>query len=149
MANFRNATTSTKLSFVLNDFSGGLVNNVNDAKMLDSQSPDMLNMQFRIDGLLQKRPGTVFINQCPVKDEDLLDVIPYEYAPDQHKIMYLTTGGLYFKEQGETLKIWTNTNSSHIKYVHFMGALIFTDGSYLYKFDYNDKTNFFFYIQRS
>ena len=140
MANFRNATTSTKLSFVLNDFSGGLVNNVNDAKMLDSQSPDMLNMQFRLDGLLQKRPGTVFINECPVKDEDLLDVIPYEYAPDRHKIMYLTTGGLYFVEQGETLKIWTNTNGSHIKYIHFMGALIFTDGSYLYKFDYNDKT---------
>ena len=48
-------TNSEKLTFVLNDFSGGIVNNVNDAKMQDNQSPDMLNMQFRIDGLIQKR----------------------------------------------------------------------------------------------
>ena len=140
MANFRNATSSTKLSFVLNDFSGGLVNNVNDAKMLDSQSPDMLNMQFRVDGLLQKRPGTVYINSSPVENEPLIDVIPYEYEPDRHLMMYLTTGGLYFVEQDETLKIWTNETGSYIKYVHFMGALIFTDSMYLYKFNYLDKT---------
>ena len=62
MARVSMPTTNTKLSFVLNDFSGGLVNNVNDAKMKDNQSPDMLNMMFRVDGLLQKRPGTVFVN---------------------------------------------------------------------------------------
>ena len=53
MARVSMPTQSQRLSFVINDFSGGLVNNVNDVKMKDNQSPDMLNMQFRVDGLIQ------------------------------------------------------------------------------------------------
>ena len=76
-------TNSEKLTFVLNDFSGGIVNNVNDAKMQDNQSPDMLNMQFRIDGLIQKRPGILFQKESPVVDGakyEISDVIKYEYG---------------------------------------------------------------------
>ena len=88
MARVLMPTTNTKLSFVLNDFSGGLVNNVNDAKMRDNQSPDMLNMMFRVDGLLQKRPGTIFINDTPFVD-DLIRVIPYEYEANRDVLLYL------------------------------------------------------------
>ena len=91
-------TTSSRLNFVLNDFSGGLVNNVNDAKMKDNQSPDMLNMMFRVDGLLQKRPGTVFIQDTPF-GSDLLQAFTYEYSANKEIIMYLTHDGLYYKTQ--------------------------------------------------
>ena len=66
MARVSMPTSNTRLTFTLNDFSGGLVNTVNDAKMKDNESPDMLNMQFRNDGLLQKRPGTVWLSSASI-----------------------------------------------------------------------------------
>ena len=38
MARVSMPTQNQRLSFVINDFSGGLVNNVNDVKMKDNQS---------------------------------------------------------------------------------------------------------------
>ena len=137
MARVSMPTTNTKLSFVLNDFSGGLVNNVNDAKMKDNQSPDMLNMMFRVDGLLQKRPGTVFINETPFVG-DLIRVIPYEYEPNRHVLLYLNSEGLYYKDVDEFKCVWEN-NGLDLKYGHFMGTLFFTDGMFIYSYDHNEK----------
>ena len=139
MARVSMPTTNTKLSFVLNDFSGGLVNNVNDAKMKDNQSPDMLNMMFRVDGLLQKRPGTVFVNETPFVD-DLIRVIPYEYEANREVLLFLTSDGLYYKStaNGNYKSVWEN-NGLDIKYVHFMGTLYFTDGLFLYSYYHNDR----------
>ena len=139
MARVSMPTTNTKLSFVLNAFSGGLVNNVNDAKMKDNQSPDMLNMMFRVDGLLQKRPGTVFINETPFVG-DLIRVIPYEYEANREVLLFLTSDGLYYKStaNGKYKSVWEN-NGLDIKYVHFMGTLYFTDGLFLYSYHHNDR----------
>lgn len=132
---------NTRLNFVINDFSGGLVNNMNDAKMLDNQSPDMLNMQFRNDGLLQKRPGTVFINNTPFGQE-LMDVIPYEYEPNNELIMYLTPTMLCYVEGENTVKqVWEN-QGLYIKHVHFMGKLYFTDGFFLYCYDHKENKTY-------
>lgn len=57
--------STEKLAFVLSEFSGGLVNNVADCKMADNESPDMLNMVFRNDGLIEKRPGVKEISSLP------------------------------------------------------------------------------------
>ena len=137
MARVSMPTTNTKLSFVLNDFSGGLVNNVNDAKMRDNQSPDMLNMMFRIDGLLQKRPGTIFINETPFVD-DLIRVIPYEYEANREVLLYLNSQGLYYKSNDEFKCVWEN-NGFDLKYAHFMGTLYFTDGLFIYSYNHTDK----------
>ena len=136
MARVSMPTSNTKLSFVLNDFSGGLVNNVNDAKMKDNQSPDMLNMMFRVDGLLQKRPGTVFINETPFVD-DLIRVIPYEYEANREVLLYLNSQGLYYKSNGEFKCVWEN-NGLDLKYAHFMGTLYFTDGLFIYSYNHTD-----------
>ena len=137
MARVSMPTTNTKLSFVLNDFSGGLVNNVNDAKMKDNQSPDMLNMMFRVDGLLQKRPGTVFVNETPFVD-DLIRVIPYEYEANREVLLYLNSQGLYYKSNDEFKCVWEN-NGLDLKYAHFMGTLYFTDGLFIYSYNHTDK----------
>ena len=137
MARVSMPTSNSKLSFVLNDFSGGLVNNVNDAKMKDNQSPDMLNMMFRVDGLLQKRPGTVFIQDTPFVD-DLIRVIPYEYEANREVLLYLNSQGLYYKSNGEFKCVWEN-NGLDLKYGHFMGTLYFTDGLFIYSYNHTDK----------
>lgn len=152
--------TPTRLTFTLNDFSGGLVNNVNDVKMLDNQSPDMLNMQFRNDGLLQKRPGIIhFLN---TKDGDMLiDCIPYEYAPDLYLMIFVAPYHAYYIGfDGEPVLFWVHPiikvpatetddegnevpNFAHkgvdfsLKYVHYNGSLLFTEGDFVYEFTYN------------
>ena len=148
-------TSSSRLTFVVNDFSGGLVNNVNDTKMKDNQSPDMLNMQFRNDGLIQKRPGLVHIETTREKD-CLVDYIYYEYAPEQFLTLYQTPYQLYFLDSNsEPYVIWEHPiakvpaenedgspNFSHmgvsrkLTYIHCMGSLIFSEGNYLYVFTY-------------
>ena len=135
-------TTSSRLNFVLNDFSGGLVNNVNDAKMKDNQSPDMLNMMFRVDGLLQKRPGTVFIQDTPF-GSDLLQAFTYEYSANKEIIMYLTHDGLYYKTYEGMHKVWENSGVN-IRHTHYMGTLIFTDGFYIYQYDHSAKSTYKF-----
>ena len=151
---------ATRYSFTLNDFSGGLVNTINDVKMLDNQSPDMLNMQFRNEGLIQKRPGTVFIEDLTGKtgyeqESILVDVIPYEYAPDKILKIYVMSDYAFYYEDDVKIIFWENPVQElpgvdengdatfarmgvdrTLKYVHHNGSLIFTEGQYLYEFTY-------------
>ena len=144
-------TNSEKLTFVLNDFSGGIVNNVNDTKMQDNQSPDMLNMQFRIDGLIQKRPGILFQKESPVVDGakyEISDVIKYEYGAGEILMLYVNEYQMYYENEfGQPVVVFESTFAKHdlevgsypplkIKYVNFNGALIFTDGFNLYSFSF-------------
>lgn len=152
--------TPTRLTFTLNDFSGGLVNNVNDVKMKDNQSPDMLNMQFRNDGLIQKRPGIIhFLNS---KDGDMLiRCIPYEYAPDQILMIFVAPYHAYYiGRDGQPVLFWVHPiiktpyeeedeegnlvpNFSHkgvsfdLDFAHYNGSLLFTEGNFIYEFTYN------------
>lgn len=150
--------TSTKITFTLNDFSGGLVNNVNDVKMLDKQSPDMLNMQFRNDGLLQKRPGIIFseevIDISIAKDNKLVRCIPYEYSPNTFLNLYVMSDYSYYIENGVPKVFWVNPVielpaeeegettfarmgvNRYLRYVQYNGSIIFTEGTYLYEFTY-------------
>ena len=144
-------TNSEKLTFVLNDFSGGIVNNVNDAKMQDNQSPDMLNMQFRIDGLIQKRPGILFQKESPVVDGakyEISDVIKYEYGAGEILMLYVNEYQMYYENEfGQPVVVFESIFAKQdlevgsypplkIKYVNFNGALIFTDGLSLYSFNF-------------
>ena len=154
-------TTSTRLTFTLNDFSGGLVNNVNDVKMKDTQSPDMLNMQFRNDGLIQKRPGLIHVHTCS-EGSEIYDCIPYEYEPDQYIYLYRTPYQLYYEWQilkhndefdmdeyvDTKVVVWespyVNIPAPHTDYMginltwkHYNGTLIFSDGYNLYKFAFD------------
>ena len=159
MARVSMPTTSSRLNFVLNDFSGGLVNTVNDVKMLDTQSPDMLNMQFRNEGLIQKRPGTVFVKEIEdifsEKENQLVRCIPYEYEPDKILEIYVMTNYSYYIEDNVAKVLWVHPINDvkgedeqgnptfarlgvnrDLKYVHYNGSLIFTEGNYLYEFTY-------------
>lgn len=157
-------TSNSRSTFVINDFSGGLVNNVNDVKMLDKQSPDMLNMQFRNDGLLQKRPGTVFVeNVLDItmnQDSILVHCIPYEYEPNKFLNLYVMSDYSYYIEDGMAQIFWVNpvtdipaldyddeqgewvTNfarkgvNRYLRYVQYNGSIIFTEGTFLYEFKY-------------
>lgn len=148
-------SSNSRLTFTLNDFSGGLVNTVNDVKMLDNQSPDMLNMQFRNDGLIQKRPGLIHV-ETTIENDTLVDCIHYEYEPEKFLKLYQNPYQLYYKGKGGVpYVIWEhpiakvpvldeegNPNFAHmgvsrrLTYVHFMGSLIFTEGKNLYMFTY-------------
>ena len=140
-------TTSEKLTFVINDFSGGIVNNVNDSKMNDNQSPDMLNMQFRVDGLIQKRPGMIFQKKSPTFSDvtyEISDVIKYEYGAGEYVLIYVNRFQMYYENMnGKPVVIWESPYAKKnlrvgeyepykIKYVNFNGLLIFTDGQSLY-----------------
>lgn len=144
-------TTSEKLTFVINDFSGGIVNNVNDSKMNDNQSPDMLNMQFRVDGLIQKRPGMIFQKKSPTYSDvtyEISDVIKYEYGAGEYVLIYVNYFQMYYENMdGKPVVIWESPYATKnvqvgeyepykIKYVNFNGMLIFTDGQSLYSFSF-------------
>lgn len=151
MARLNMPDSPMRLTFTLNDFSGGLVNNVNDAKMKDSESPDMLNMQFRNDGLIQKRPGLVHVHTCKERT-NISDCIPFEFQPNEFVYIYRTPYQLYYEShEGKQIVIWespvTTLPPPHTDYlgvkichVHFMNTLMFTDGQNLYKFKFDEET---------
>lgn len=156
MARLSTPETPERLTFTLNDFSGGFVNNVNDVKMSDNQSPDMLNMQFRNDGLIQKRPG--IIHYLNTKDKDMLvECIPYEYAPDQILMLFVAPYHAYYiGSDGQPVVFWVHPiikvpyenedgspNFAHkgvsfrLKFAHYNGSLLFTEGNFVYEFTFN------------
>jgi hypothetical protein len=53
------APPQTRKGFIVNSFSGGLINDVTHSLMKDNQSPDMLNMAFKDDGIMEKRRGFI------------------------------------------------------------------------------------------
>lgn len=152
MAKLSVPSTPSRLTFTLNDFSGGIVNNVNDTKMKENQSPDMLNMQFRIDGLIQKRPGMVFQKESPRiggVTYRISDVIKYEYNAGDYVLLYVNSYQIYYENvKGKPVVIWESPYARmqdvsvgmfepyKIKYVNFNGMLIFTDGINLYSFNF-------------
>lgn len=58
-------TTNNRKVYTLNDFSGGLCNNVNETKLKSNTSPDLCNMSFYKDGLMQTRPGFKYLEKKP------------------------------------------------------------------------------------
>ena len=50
-------TTPERTTFTVKDFTGGLNNVMSEARLSDNQSPDLLNVRFRKDGVLEKRNG--------------------------------------------------------------------------------------------
>lgn len=141
-------STPSRLTFVLNDFSGGIVNNVNDVKMNDNESPDMLNMQFRIDGLIQKRPGLKHVF-TPREGTQICDCIPFEYAPNEFLYIYRNMYQMYYENYlGNPVVVWedpvlqlppphTSYPAKKISWTQYMNSLIFADGTNLYSFAFD------------
>ena len=50
-------TTPQRATFTVKDFTGGLNNVMSENRLKDNQSPDLLNVRFRKDGVLEKRNG--------------------------------------------------------------------------------------------
>ena len=50
-------TTPQRVTFTVKDFTGGLNNVMSEGRLKDNQSPDLLNVRFRKDGVLEKRSG--------------------------------------------------------------------------------------------
>ena len=50
-------TTPERITFTVKDFTGGLNNVMSENRLKDNQSPDLLNVRFRKDGVLEKRNG--------------------------------------------------------------------------------------------
>ena len=142
MARVSMPSQNKRLNFVINDFSGGLVNNINDAKMRDNQSPDMLNMQFRSDGLLQKRPGTVFLGSAP-KCDGLLYVLAYEYEANKQIYVYVTHSKIMCRVDGlDEPFIIGEHNGVVPQFTHYMGQLFWVDGLYIYSYEHKARKTY-------
>ena len=50
-------TTPTRVTFTVKNFTGGLNNVMSENRLSDNQTPDLLNIRFRKDGVLEKRSG--------------------------------------------------------------------------------------------
>lgn len=50
-------STPQRITFAIKNFTGGLNNVMSPNRISDSQSPDLLNVRFRKDGVLEKRSG--------------------------------------------------------------------------------------------
>lgn len=50
-------STPQRITFSIKNFTGGLNNVVSPNRISDSESPDLLNVRFRKDGILEKRSG--------------------------------------------------------------------------------------------
>lgn len=50
-------STPKRITFAIKNFTGGLNNVMSPNRISDSQSPDLLNVRFRKDGVLEKRSG--------------------------------------------------------------------------------------------
>ena len=55
-------TKPTRITFSIKNFTGGLNNVVSPSRISDSESPDLLNVRFRKDGVLEKRSGLASYN---------------------------------------------------------------------------------------
>lgn len=55
-------TKPTRITFSIKNFTGGLNNVVSPSRISDSESPDLLNVRFRKDGVLEKRSGLARYN---------------------------------------------------------------------------------------
>lgn len=143
MARVSMPTQNQRLSFVINDFSGGLVNNVNDVKMKDNQSPDMLNMQFRVDGLIQKRPGTVFLSSTPW-GHTLRHVLSYEYEPNKQMYIYVTDSKIVcrYSDFGDEPFVIGEHNGKVPQFIHYMNELFWVDGLYMYSYSHKDRKTY-------
>ena len=128
--------TNTKLSFAISDFSGGLVNNVNDAKMENKESPDLLNMMFRNDGLLQKRPGSIFIKGFRY---DCNKVFVVEPEPNVYKYIFINSGAMYLENGNDTPYHIMNLDRPILDGCQFMNKFFFVDGEYVYYYDLKTK----------
>lgn len=136
--------SSQKLSFVLNDFSGGLVNTVADSKMSDNQSPDMLNMVFRNDGLIEKRPGVKNVNMLalfPTANNDDIKVWVVEPVANEPHLIVHGSNGLYYgvgqgiNESDEWNCIYYDSNKPVIDGVQFGKRFYFVNGYDLLYYD--------------
>lgn len=143
MARVSMPTQNQRLSFVINDFSGGLVNNVNDVKMKDNQSPDMLNMQFRVDGLIQKRPGTVFLQSTPWGNT-LKHVLSYEYEPNKQMYIYVTDWRIMcrYSDFGDEPFIIGEHNGTVPQFTHYMNELFWVDGLHMYSYSHKNRKTY-------
>ena len=50
-------TTPQRTTFTVKNFSGGLNNTTSPARLNDNETPNLLNIRFRMDGILEKRSG--------------------------------------------------------------------------------------------
>lgn len=50
-------STPQRITFTVKNFSGGLNNTTSPARLNDNETPNLLNIRFRMDGILEKRSG--------------------------------------------------------------------------------------------
>ena len=50
-------TTPQRITFTVNNFTGGLNNTSSPSRLNDNESPNLMNVRFRKDGVLEKRSG--------------------------------------------------------------------------------------------
>ena len=48
-------STPQRITFTVKNFSGGLNNTTSPARLNDNETPNLLNIRFRMDGILEKR----------------------------------------------------------------------------------------------
>ena len=143
MAKVKMPESNSKISFTINNFSGGLVNNVNDAKMLDGESPDMLNMIFRNDGLIQKRPGSILLGNFRYECDNVFVVEP---EPNVYKYIYTSGNKMYYNDEFDNPYFIKNIENPILDGCQFMNKFFFVDGRHIYYFDL--KTKFVYIVEQ-
>lgn len=136
MAKLKIPESNPKIAFAINNFSGGLVNTVNDSKMLDTESPDMLNMMFRNDGLLQKRPGSILLGNFRYSCDNVFVVEP---SPNVYKYIYTIGNKMYYNDDFDNPYYVMDIQNPILSGCQFMDKFFFVDGSAIFYFDLNTK----------
>lgn len=123
-----------KITFAINDFSGGFVNNINDAKMRINQSPDLLNMMFRNDGLMQKRTGLKVYKDLGFTSNRIFVVEP---KPNMYGyICNSTHTSYYIDEYGVRYNIDTGEEPI-LSGCQFLDKFYFVNGQNIYFFEFS------------
>ena len=123
------------LNFTLKDFSGGLNNRSDQLK--DNEAPDILNMDFADDTIMEKRKGQEYFNEWQRDNTNFIG----EFRPHQDEDVLVTATNTHLYIENEVL---TDLNGS-VNPINHNGRLMFADGDKLYvyaKFPQEESTYF-------
>jgi len=128
-------------TFNITTFYGGL-NNVDDyVEMSETESSDLLNIDFFSDkGTVQKRKGYEQYGTFEVVDEPIIFLDEYKKINADSELICATSTDLYIDE------VQVKTLTGHIRGVNFNGKYLYVDGDELYSYGIHPQSSSGTYI---
>ena len=133
-------TTPERITFTVKDFTGGLNNVMSENRLKDNQSPDLLNVRFRKDGVLEKRSGLKpydIINGAYSINGDLHGAWTIKVDDNKETLLLHVDDDLIYVRSSDRKPVfipWGQTEETRsLSVTQFQDKVYFVDGSiYLY-----------------